>query len=88
MAAAALTTGGTEADFGGGTALTGCNPLAVDPSLAAVKEPPDWLEGPLAELLLDVWNSVRRVGSGPDAYLEASAGVLRNAPGTGRAGVI
>lgn len=43
---------------------------------------------PRAGLLSETGNSCRRTGSGPDWNREAMAGVFRNAPGTGRTGVV
>ena len=96
MALAALTTGGTFSDRGGGSAV-GATRLSlvgvlevgvvvvtardVDVGAAVLDVEPDWL-------FSAAWNSWRRTGSGPDWNLEVTAGVFRKAPGTGRTGVV
>lgn len=99
MALAALTTGGTFSERGGGRTLG-----TTRPSLVVVLEEEAVVRATLRDVVVvvevfaptpmggglpsDPENSWRRTGSEPAWNLEATAGVFKKAPGTGRTGVV
>lgn len=98
MALAALTTGGTFSVRGGGRAFVETRPpllceagaiVVIEVLLVSAELPgllggtavTDWLDSPEVK-------SCRRTGSDDAWNLDATAGVFKNAPGTGRNGVV
>lgn len=81
-------TGGTASDRGAGNGFVASMPPPKPPG-ADWDGTKDVVCGGFETLPVDSEDgkSCRRVGSEPAWYLEATAGVLRNAPGTGRIGV-
>jgi hypothetical protein len=99
MALAAFMTGGTFSDRKGGSAVGAINPSPLDgltteePVTVTPRDVVDDVGAVLLRLdtdwpLSETGNSCRRTGSEPCWYLEVTAGVFKNAPGTGRTGVV
>lgn len=91
-------TGGTFSDRRGGSTVGTSRPsvldgLTTDEPVTVTPRDADDVGAVLLRLdtdwpLSETGNSCRRTGSEPCWYLEVTAGVFKNAPGTGRTGVV